>query len=327
MARLVDDLVAAVSRHLPETGLGNLYTANELLALVGDSAVTAEDVVKAVGTGDVTIRYRGGWTGVAITLDKPNRASTLRRVGDDLFSLDTEAAIQAGAQIWLESQGLSAREEVPDQEPVWTELARSGDLSSLAWDVRRAGTACRDIVALRTSSSRTRVEIWEAKGKTAVEGDFYEAFGQIFPINDSAVTKGWTNNSVPKHGRGLGWAEFLENSWADRGSMVSLAVGVLVPDLPPPGSDPNRFYDGPSCYYGSQASLFRNFAQSGQCHGEQAFPRLLRHLRDKFDLLNRMRGKATIGFRFLGYQGVGFVRDFATGLPVDLASDSKSTAS
>jgi len=305
-------------RALPRDGLGRLYTGDELLEMTGGSSATVEDVVKAVGTGNIVARYRGGWTGVPITLESPNRVSTVHRVGPSLFSLDTEAAIQAGALRWLSAQGLVVREEVPDQEHVWTQFADSQDLSALAWDSRRAGTACRDLVAHRASKATDGIEIWEAKGKTAVEGDFYETFGQVFPIDDATVTKGWTNNRVPKHGLALRWAEFLEKAWKDRGRELGISVGVLVPDLPPPGSNPSNFYEGPSRYYGGQATLFQEFARSGQCDGEGAFPRLLRHLRDRYDLLARMRGEAGVGFRFLGYQGVGFVRDFATGLPADL---------
>jgi len=318
VADLIAALAEVVQERLPGDGLGKLYSSAELLGDLPTGQVAKQDLDDAVGTGRVTVHYRGGWTGVPVTLDRPNRSSTLHAFGSDLFGLDTEAAVQAGALLWLNAQGLVARGEVPDDETVWSRLADSRDLSNLGWDSRRAGIACRDIVSHWPGKANTSIEIWEVKGKTAVEGDFYETFGQVFPIADPSVTRGWTSNKVPKHGRALRWAEYLSERWAAEGREVSLAVGVLVPDLPPPAKTDDRFYDGPGRYYGTQASVFSSFAESGECEGNHVFPRLLRHLCDRHDLNERVHHKASISFRFLGFQSIGFIRDFATGAPLVL---------
>ena len=93
---------------------------------------------------------------------------------------------------------------------------------------------------------------------------------------------------------------------------------VAVPDFAPAGHDVREFYKGPPLYYPKQARMYADFLQHSDIEGDSAFPRLLRHLRDKYDLLKMARGEDGVLFRFWGYQGLAWVRDFASNCPVEL---------
>jgi len=154
----------------------------------------------------------------------------------------------------------------------------------------------------------------EVKGRTVVESDFYDTFGQLFPIDDPAVTRGWTNNKVPKHGNCLKHAQRFRQAWADSQPPPRITLVVAVPDFPAWGHE--GFFLKQTFYYADQAAMYARFLETGDAAGDGAFPRLLRHLRDKYGLLDSASTDDGIAFRFWGYQGLRWVRDFATNEPV-----------
>lgn len=320
-----NDLIDALGRDLVARGIGQIYSTSDLsdlLEAAGRGRASEDELRRVVGTGKVVIHFRGGWAGVQVSLTEPNRQACLHAIDQDSFSLDTEFAIQAGTQRWFERWGYQALREVPDETKLWDQIASIPGLGACAQLPASARTACRrDLLAHDPEDPTGTFHIWEAKGKTKVEGDFYETFGQIFPIADSDVTLGWTVRKVPKHGLALALARCLYDQWAKSGKRVRITLGVLVPDFPPPGWDPNQFYDGPTLYYPNQMAIFRQFLESSDAPGNDAFARLLRHLRDEFGLQQMLGNAEPIQFRLMGYQG-SWIRDFGTNSPFQLVGSS-----
>ncbi len=163
--------------------------------------------------------------------------------------------------------------------------------------------------------------IIELKGRTAVESDFYDTFGQLFPIDDPEVTKGWTVRSVPKHGLGLRHANRLSRAWVNE-ARWPVALVVAIPDFAPRNVGPDIFFEGESQYYPKQTRAFREFVDSGRIEHQTVFGRLLNHLKSRYRLTELMTPESAVQFRFWGYQGICWVRDFATGRPVQLGRPS-----
>jgi len=309
-----------LKKRLPECGHGVFFTAEELAE--GSSAegcpLVAEDVSHLIKQNrGITVAYRGGNSQVPLTLDRPNREATLYEIAPGVFSFETESAVQLGIQHWIQSQGLVCKQEVPDKREVIQRITQERSLSFLP-DIPKSGnTRCRDLMAHRPESPVNPFLIIEVKGKTQLEADFYETWGQIFPVADESVTKGWTIKKVPKHGLALQHAREFVQVWSGN-SDARLELIVAVPDLPPHEHGCASFYDGPSSFYPKQAEMYAQFLRSGDAHGDNVFARLLRYLRDEFGLLDMASGKCRIGFGFWGYQGLNWIRDFGSNCPVKL---------
>lgn len=61
-----------------------------------------------------------------------------------------------------------------------------------------------------------------------------------------------------------------------------------------------------------------DFLRTGDVAGDHPFTRLLRHLRDRHGLLDMAAANDGLDFRSWGYQGLDWVRDFATNAPAGL---------
>ena len=253
-----------------------------------------------------------------ITFDRPNRSAVLQQIGPELFSFDTEAAVQNGLQEWFCRQGWIACAEVPDSEDVIAGIAERRSIEHLPDRSDSRSTKCRDLMAYVQDGAYATFHIVEVKGLTQLESDFYETYGQVFPIDDPAITQGWTISKVPKHGRCLMYAHRFLTAWCDEALDTLITLVVAVPDFPPLSRNVDCFYDGPSQYYPKQAGMYAEFLSKGDIEGTHVFARLLRHLRDKYDLLGMAKATKGIAFRFWGYQGVNWVRDFATNQAVQL---------
>ena len=156
-------------------GLGQLYTTAELLALAGPDW-SARKLEQTVAQRQVFIRFKGGNSRVRVQ-PGTTRTAFLHRIGAEQYGWDAEAGVQAGLERWLQQRGYRVRAKFPDKPDLWRQLATNG-LTSLD-PIPGAGAACRDLVAHHPEQLRSSLEIWEVKGKTAVEGDMYETFGQL----------------------------------------------------------------------------------------------------------------------------------------------------
>jgi len=310
-----------LSRDLLAHGHGRIYSTEEIAAsLLADGyAISSDAIVQAARTPEpIRIRYRGGNSSVPVTFEKPNRTATLHQIDGDSLSFDTELAVQRGTASWLRRQGYLAKCEVPDRAATISEIARTASVAHLPDETNSRNPRCRDIMAQDPTVPRQSFLIVEAKGRTQLEADFYETFGQVFPITDPAVTRGWTFRKVPKHGWAMRHAKTLLNAWDSTGDQPLIRLVVLIPDFPPTGSDCARFFGGGSAYYPNQVEMFRSFVRTGDIAGDHPFARLLRHLRDEFDLLDMLAATSGLSFQFWGYQSLSWVRDFATNQPVQL---------
>jgi len=317
----VDAIKAFLRDDLCRNGHGCLYTAAQLAkaATDGGAPITDADVHDAIRrAGGITLKYRGGNSNVKITFDDPNRSATLQCIDTNVFSFNTEAAVQNGLAEWFRRNGWLVRQEVPDSDHVIQSIAERRTVDHLPPSSQSRSTQCRDLMAHAPQSPITTFHIVEVKGLTQLEADFYETFGQVFPIDDPAVTRGWTNNKVPKHGRCLKYATQFRTAWSIDDSKPLITLVVMVPDFPPIHFDPRSFHDGPTLYYPRQASMFSHFLGQRNLPDDHVFARLLRHLRDRYGLFDMVAGTSGLGFRFWGYQGLNWVRDFATNRAVDL---------
>jgi len=319
------DLTAAITNYLRcdivQHGIGRLYDVDALISALGDrgTAALADDIAQAVALPDgVVISFRGGYSNVPVSLDKPNRKASLHQVAEGVFSLDTEGAVQAGLQQWFRRQGYVAKQEVSDSLESIERIARTQSLAHLPDQPASRSTRRRDIMAHSPASPTQTCHIIEVKGRTQLEADFYETFGQVFPVADPAVTKGWTINSVPKHGWCLRHAKQLLGAWSQADTEPLITLVVAVPDFPPPGHDIGAFYGGETRYYPVQAQMYADFLRTGDLRGDHTFARLLRHLRDEYGLLDMAVATHGLRFRLWGYQGLNWVRDFASNEAVNL---------
>ena len=307
---------------LVKNGHGRLYDADELAAAAEERGVLlmAGRLVALLRQDDgIKIRYRGGNTNQPISFDTPNREATLRQVDESTFSFDTELAVQTGLQRWFQANGFVAKQEVPDAESVISGVRESRSVSHLPDVPTSRSTKCRDIMAHAPDRAEETFHIVEAKGRTQVEPDLYGTFGQIFPIADPEVTRGWTNKDVPKHGLCLKYARRFLDAWSGEAPGTRITLVVAVPDLVPAQHDVRSFYNGRSLYYPKQAEMYARFLRDSDIGTDHTFARLLRHLRDTYQLLEMADQSEGIKFRFWGYQGLQWVRDFATNQPVALA--------
>src|SRR5262245_4514708 len=87
-------------RDMLARGHGHLYSRSALCAAAHSSGLTAhnhEIIEAALRPTPIMIRYRGGNSIVPITFENPNRSASLQQIDADMFSFDTELAVQRGA--------------------------------------------------------------------------------------------------------------------------------------------------------------------------------------------------------------------------------------
>lgn len=321
MSKLIEALTKALHDDIEENGLGELYHITDLRERAFAYGVSAEpdEIAAAIRENrGVTLQFRGGHANVRVKLDGPDRQATLQPIDTEWYSLDTEAAVQAGLQRWFRQNGYLVKREVSDRAEVIAEIAESRSLVHVPDEPASRSTQRRDMMAHSQHSSTRTFHIVEVKGRTAAETDFYDTFGQIFPIDDPSVTRGWTIKKVPKHGLCFNYARRFVEAWTGPTEQPLVTLAVVVPDFLPWNHDPKTFRDRPTFYYPKQAESYARFLQMKDIAGDGVFPRLLRHLRDKYSLLEMADAKIGIAFRFWGYQGLNHVRDFATNQPVSL---------
>ncbi len=314
----------ALYEDIVQNGLSEIYQIDELCKWSSTNGVSIEpdELVRIIRQNcDITFHFRGGHSNTQVTRKNPNREATLREIGEGQYSLDTEAAVQAGLQNWFHTHGFVAKCEAPDSENTIREICKKCSIDHLPDVPTSRSTHCRDLMAHSVDSPADTFHIIEIKGRTKVVSDFYDTFGQVFPIEDPAVTRGWTNNKVPKHGLCLKHAHRFLDTWRSNHPQVSVTLVVAVPDFPPHCHDVNQFFGGQSKYYSRQVETFQNLLSNGEHTGDATFERLLHHLEEQFDFRSMLApNDADLHFRFWGYQGLHFVRDFATNRPVDLSS-------
>lgn len=316
-------LTNALYDDIEQNRLGELYRIAELCegASAYGVSIAPDELARILQeNGGIALRFRGGHSNAPVSREKPNREATLHEIGDGQYSLDTEAAVQAGLQRWFHRHGFLAKREVPDRESVIQAICHASSLAHLPDVPTSRNTRCRDLMAHSPDCPAATFHIIELKGRTAVQSDFYDTFGQVFPVDDPTVTRGWTINKVPKHGLCLKHARRFLDDWRRNDPHALMTLVVAVPDFPPPGHDVRQFFYGPTTYYPAQVATFQQFPSRRERANDATFERLLRYLEEKFGLSAMLAaGDNGVRFRFWGYQSLHSVRDFATNSPVALS--------
>jgi hypothetical protein len=320
--RALQALTNALYDSIEQKTLGELYTLAELCEWTSAYGVSIapDELARTIReNGGITLRFRGGHSNASVSRENPNREATLHEIGAGQYSLDTEAAVQTGLQRWFHGRGFVAKREVPDREGVIRAICDACSLVHLPDVPTSRNTRCRDLMAHSVDSPAATFHIIELKGRTAVVSDFYDTFGQVFPVDDPTVTRGWTINKVPKHGLCLKHALRFLGEWRQVDPHALMTLVVAVPDFPPVGHDVCQFFDAPTTYYPRQVATFRQFLSQREPADDATFERLLCYLKGRFGLSAMLaEGEAGVRFRFWGYQGLHFVRDFATNRPVTI---------
>ena len=164
----VQSLIDYLREDLKKRGHGQLYTATKLAESLGERGVvvSSADIVQQIrDSGGICVRYRGGHSRVPITFDRPNRSAVLQQIGPELFSFDTEAAVQNGLQEWFCRQGWIACAEVPDSEDVIAGIAERRSIEHLPDRSDSRSTKCRDLMAYVQDGAYATFHIVEVKGQ------------------------------------------------------------------------------------------------------------------------------------------------------------------
>jgi len=106
--KLLDAISQALHDDIESNRLGEIYHISDLREGAFAYGVSAEpdEIAQALRENrGLKMHFRGGHGNVRVTLEEPNREATLEYIGDHCYSLDAEAAIQAGGNAGSRTRG------------------------------------------------------------------------------------------------------------------------------------------------------------------------------------------------------------------------------